>query len=141
MDRAELELTLLGWLGKTTANPTGSPREDVLVSIAADKITTIGHLGPGQTAPDSGMSVWTITMTLYFKMEDTGPTRLGPTDALLIQDTLDRMRRSLQEDPSLLARGLTVKWRGTRGEPTRPVEAPDTHPLAVEVHLGATHLP
>lgn len=134
-----MEAMVREWLDRATVNPVTGVPPDAKVSVEARKVTTFGHLKPGQSEPDSGMEIWTITATLYFP-EDS-PTWEDPRDmGLAIAQVLDPLEESLASDPTMGTgqHGLRVEWRGTEGdEPVKRLNTPPDYPWAVDVHLAA----
>jgi hypothetical protein len=135
--RSEVEKVVRDWLDDASVDPDLGVPPDAKVSVNATYISTIGHLKPGQSDPDSGTEVWTVTTTLYFRNE--GPPEDPYDVGLAIARVLDRIEESIASDPTLGGRVLRAQWRGTNGsEPTEPPHAPENYPNAVEAHIGLT---
>jgi hypothetical protein len=140
MNQEEIETTLLDWLNRASVDSRTGLSPDAKVALRMDRITTIGHLTPGQSEPDSGMDVWSGTATLYFP--PTRETWDDPNDlGLEISQVLCRLEDSLEEDPMVGDSGLRVEWRGTDGSaPTERQSVYPGYPWAVEVFLTASHI-
>lgn len=140
MQRDEIETIVREWIDMGSKRPdTGLP-PDAKVRIEARKITTFGHLKPGQSAPDSGMDVWSVEALLFFP--ERGDHWDDPDDlGLEVAQVLGRLEHSLGEDPSLGTPGVRAHWRGTDStRPHRHPAAPAGYPCAVEVHVTLNYV-
>jgi hypothetical protein len=132
-------MAIRDWLGRASVDHTTGLPPDAKVAVTARLITTIGHLAPGQSEPENGMNVWSVTATMY--LPSTSASSEEPTDAgLEIAQILTRLEESLEDNPTVEG-GLQLELRGTVGSAaTEPENAPAGYPLAVEVLLTATHI-
>jgi hypothetical protein len=136
MKRDDIEAMVRDWLDQASVDPrTGLP-PDAKVRVTAHYITTIGHLEPGGAEPESGLSAWSVTATLYFP--EASDTWADPNDmGLEVAQVLSRLEQSLEQDRTLGRSGIEVGWRGIDGDrPHQRRDAPAGYEYAVDVHLS-----
>lgn len=137
MEHTEIEDAVRKWLERSSVNPkTGHP-PDAKLRVEAQRIYAFGH---GATSLDSGVDVWSISVTLYFREGD--PTWDEQRDVqYAIAPVVDPLEEALTRFPEIGPPGLQVSWSGTDGAgATLPPNAPDGYPFAVQLYLNATYI-